>query len=68
MGTHPIFESDFDCLTESQMGRIKLRPRSEAPTQNSRIKRLIVQYELNKYLGHEVYNNGTAWFTVIQAK
>jgi len=42
------------------MGRIKLRPRSEAPAQNSRIKRLIVQYELNKYLGHEVYNNGTA--------
>jgi len=24
MGTHPIFESDFDCLTEIELERIKL--------------------------------------------
>merc|ERR1712106_546843 len=26
MGTHPIFESDFDCLTETRMEVLKRRP------------------------------------------
>merc|ERR1712149_81465 len=27
MGTHPIFESDFDCLTETRINSIKMAPR-----------------------------------------
>jgi len=26
MGTHPIFESDFDCLTDSEIGEPNLKP------------------------------------------
>merc|ERR1712168_1220280 len=29
MGTHPIFESDFDCLTEFEMGKTKEEIESE---------------------------------------
>merc|ERR1712137_119390 len=25
MGTHPIFESDFDCLTDEEMGDLSMR-------------------------------------------
>jgi len=25
MGTHPIFESDFDCLTDDKTGRVAVR-------------------------------------------
>merc|ERR1712193_358253 len=27
MGTHPIFESDFDCLTETRINSIEMAPR-----------------------------------------
>merc|ERR1712168_261731 len=30
MGTHPIFESDFDCLTEQSMDQIKINNEIEA--------------------------------------
>merc|ERR1711937_553982 len=29
MGTHPIFESDFDCLTEWILGTFKIKMRNE---------------------------------------
>merc|ERR1712226_26537 len=31
MGTHPIFESDFDCLTEMRVSRILAANRSQSP-------------------------------------
>jgi len=37
MGTHPIFESDFDCLTEGEIGLrndFKESESSQPPTQN----------------------------------
>merc|ERR1712227_815075 len=39
MGTHPIFESDFDCLTDFQMNRV-------API--SRLSRRCLRYETTK--------------------
>merc|ERR1712131_405552 len=34
MGTHPIFESDFDCLTESEIGATNLKTRSRTLAKN----------------------------------
>merc|ERR1712110_570687 len=33
MGTHPIFESDFDCLTDGVMGIIEFEDKSEQDAQ-----------------------------------
>jgi len=30
MGTHPIFESDFDCLTDAAVGSEKRNTKSQA--------------------------------------
>merc|ERR1712198_348319 len=51
MGTHPIFESDFDCLTEKMLRRPILkaaRPRIISLT-SSRIKREDIRYTRDHY-------------------
>merc|ERR1711953_1129957 len=35
MGTHPIFESDFDCLTECLLQLLASRSATNPPTENS---------------------------------
>merc|ERR1712168_471861 len=35
MGTHPIFESDFDCLTEQKMNRLLARPVMQTMTRRT---------------------------------
>jgi len=42
MGTHPIFESDFDCLTESEMDVNNL---SELKSEVSRLYRALDESE-----------------------
>merc|ERR1712242_116678 len=36
MGTHPIFESDFDCLTEKEMGELEEKPEETIVRRNRR--------------------------------
>merc|ERR1711990_131265 len=42
MGTHPIFESDFDCLTESEMGRKLNRKRLLAILDNKSVSKSVI--------------------------
>jgi len=36
MGTHPIFESDFDCLTDNSQWDVSSEPAEKAPVAFSR--------------------------------
>merc|ERR1712167_548993 len=42
MGTHPIFESDFDCLTEMTSGSNSARPITVAGTSGSIVRPLMI--------------------------
>merc|ERR1712227_520747 len=47
MGTHPIFESDFDCLTESDFARMNAPPRFESFMLYEGEKKIEVKKEVN---------------------
>merc|ERR1711868_99608 len=45
MGTHPIFESDFDCLTDQEFGESSKNPKrafQKSVDRNSMIARLMI--------------------------
>merc|ERR1711953_395311 len=50
MGTHPIFESDFDCLTDNMDGGVKAKKLSLAHLQqlNDQVKLLESEFKLNQ--------------------
>merc|ERR1712086_527121 len=55
MGTHPIFESDFDCLTEKPMNRLLARPVVQALSRRTMLSS-------GKTGGHGWYREGYTMF------